>query len=114
VEGEQVSPGVIVAGDRSELARPLGEDTDLEGVAWIGRDVKIGAGVRLMGPLVLGDGASIGDRAQVRGSIVFPGTEIAAESILIDAIAGHSGILASVRRSTPSYDAPPPSEAERS
>ena len=88
-----MSPGVIVAGDS-----PLRADTEVDGIAWIGRDVQIGAGVRLMGPLVLGDGARIGDRAQLRESIVFPGTEIAAESILIGAIAGHSGILQSLRR----------------
>jgi len=54
--------------------------------------------VRLTGPLVLGDGAHIGDRAQLRSSIVFPGTEIVGGSILIGAIAGHSGILASLRQ----------------
>jgi mannose-1-phosphate guanylyltransferase len=93
IEGEEVSPGVIVAG-----GSPLREDTQIEGAAWIGHDVQIGAGVRLMGPLVLGDGASVGDRAQLRGSIVFPGTDVAAESILIGAIAAHSGILESLRR----------------
>jgi mannose-1-phosphate guanylyltransferase len=93
IEGEEVSPGVIVAGDS-----PLREDTQIEGAAWIGHDVQIGAGVRLMGPLVLGDGASVGDRAQLRSSIVFPGTAVAAESILIGAIAAHSGILESLRR----------------
>jgi mannose-1-phosphate guanylyltransferase len=98
MEGEEVSPGVIVAGYRSEIGQPLREDTEVEGPVWIGRDVRIGANARLMGPLVLGDGASVGDRAQLRASIVFPGTEIAAEAILIDAIAGHSGILASLRR----------------
>ncbi len=98
MEGEEVSPGVIVAEDRSNIGQPLRTDTDIDGIAWIGRGVQIGAGVRLMGPLVLGDGAKIGDRAQLRGSIVFPGTEIAAESILIGAIAGHSGILQRLRR----------------
>jgi mannose-1-phosphate guanylyltransferase len=93
IEGEELKSGVIVAG-----SSPLREDTEVEGPAWIGRDVQIGAGVRLMGPLVLGDGAIVGDRAQLRASIVFPGTEIAAESILIGAIAGHGGILASLRR----------------
>jgi mannose-1-phosphate guanylyltransferase len=93
VEGQQVRPGVIVAGG-SELR----EDTEIEGAAWIGHDVEIGAGVRLMGPVVLGDGARIGERSRLRGSIVFPGTEIAPESILIGAIAGHSNILASLRR----------------
>ncbi len=98
IEGDEVSPGVIVAGDRSKIGRPLGEDTEVEGPAWIGHDVRIGAGVRLMGPVVIGDGARIGNQAQLRGSIIFPGTEVAAESILIGAIAGHSGILESLRR----------------
>jgi mannose-1-phosphate guanylyltransferase len=93
IEGEELWPGVIVAGDSA-----VHEHTEIEGPVWIGRDVSIGEGVRLMGPLVLGDGARIGDHAQLRGSIVFPGTEIAAESILIGAISGHSGILQSLRR----------------
>jgi mannose-1-phosphate guanylyltransferase len=54
-----------------------------------------------MGPVVLGDAARIGPGAQLRESIVFPGTEIASESILIGAIAGHSGILQSLRRRAP-------------
>jgi mannose-1-phosphate guanylyltransferase len=90
--GREVSPGVILAGER-----PLPEDIEVEGPVWIGRDVSIGSGVRLMGPVVLGDGARVGDRVQLRESIVFPGTEVAEESILIGAIAGHSGILKSLR-----------------
>src|SRR5271166_6639033 len=46
IEGAEVSPGVLVAGARS----PLREDTELDGQAWIGRDVRIGERVRLMGP----------------------------------------------------------------
>jgi mannose-1-phosphate guanylyltransferase len=93
VEGRELRPGVIVA-DGSALP----EDVEVEGPAWIGRDVQIGEGVRLMCPIVVGDGVRIGDRAQLRGSIIFPGTEIAPESILIGAIAGHGGILGSLRR----------------
>jgi mannose-1-phosphate guanylyltransferase len=92
MEGDELRPGVTVVG-----ASPLREDTDVEGSVWIGRDVRIGAGVRLMGPIVLGDGARVGDGAQLRESIVFPGTEIAAESIVIGAIMGHGGILQSMR-----------------
>jgi mannose-1-phosphate guanylyltransferase len=98
VDGDEVRPGVTVAGGGSASEQPLRADTEIEGMAWIGRDVQIGTGVRLMGPMVLGDGARIGDRSQLRGSIVFPGTEIAPDSILIGAIAGHSGILQSLRR----------------
>jgi mannose-1-phosphate guanylyltransferase len=93
MEGEELRPGVRVVGDS-----PLREDTEIDGSAWIGRDVQIGAGVRLMGPIVLGDGVRVGDGAQLRESIVFPGTEIAPSSILIGAIAGHGGILQSLRR----------------
>jgi mannose-1-phosphate guanylyltransferase len=96
VEGEEVSPGVIVAGGAD--GSPLRPDTEVEGPVWIGRDVRIGDSVRLMGPIVLGDGASVGSGAQLRESIVFPGTDIAGESILIGAIAGHGGILESLRR----------------
>ena len=96
IEGVEISPGVIVAGGAD--ASPLRADTELDGAVWIGRDVSIGEGVRLMGPIVLGDGASIGDGVQLRESIVFPGTDVARESILIGAIAGHGGILQSLRR----------------
>jgi mannose-1-phosphate guanylyltransferase len=90
--GEELRPGVIVAG-RS----PLREDTEIDGPAWIGRDVQIGAGVRLMGPIVLGDGVRIGDGSQLRESIVFGGTVLAANSILIGAIAGQGSILEALR-----------------
>ncbi len=86
-------PGVTVAGDTV-----LPEDAVVEGPVWIGTDVRIGSYVRLTGPVVIGDGAQVGDRAQLRSSIIFPGTEIATGAILIDAIAGHSGILQSLRR----------------
>jgi mannose-1-phosphate guanylyltransferase len=88
-----VAPGVLRAG-----ASSLPQDSEVEGPAWIGRDVRLGTDVRLTGPVVIGDGASIGDGAQLRNTIVFPGTDLAAGAILIGAIAGHSGILKSLRR----------------
>src|ERR1700722_10765821 len=42
--GKEVSPGVILAGGRA-----LPEDLEVQGPVWIGHDVQIGAGVRLMG-----------------------------------------------------------------
>ena len=92
MEGELLAPGLTVVG-----GAPVRSDAIVEGPAWIGAGVKIGAEVRLTGPIVLGDGASIGDRAQLRSSIVFPGTEIGDDAILIDAIAGHNGIIESLR-----------------
>jgi len=100
IEGLEVRPGVLVADadGYAESARPLLGDTEVDGPAWIGRDVQIAEGVRLMGPIVLGDGARVGAHAQLRESIVFPGTDVPAASILIGAIAGHGGILQSLRR----------------
>ncbi|MFI5009663.1 MAG: sugar phosphate nucleotidyltransferase [Solirubrobacterales bacterium] len=92
VQGHEVRPGVTLAGEQ-----PLPDDLEIGGQAWIGHDVQIGAGVRLMGPIVLGDGARVGDGAQLRESIVFPGTEVAQGAILIGAIVGHAGILESLR-----------------
>lgn len=91
--GEELRPGIAVVGDS-----PLREDTEIDGSIWIGRGVQLGANVRLMGPIVLGDGAKIGDGAQLRETVLFPGTEVAAGSILIGAIAGHGGILQSLKR----------------
>jgi mannose-1-phosphate guanylyltransferase len=114
MDGEEVAPGVIVAGSEGEGndgtggdgtggdgagdgGSPIPEDAEVEGPVWIGRDVQIGAGVRLTGPLVLGDGARVGAGAQLRESILFPGTEVAPGAILIGAITGHAGILQSMR-----------------
>jgi mannose-1-phosphate guanylyltransferase len=93
IEGSEVQPGVTVAGDTA-----LPADATVEGPVWIGTEVEIGSGVRLTGPVVIGDGATIGDRAQLRSSIIFPGTEVGAESILIGAISAHNGIVESLRR----------------
>lgn len=101
VEGERVEEGLI-----------LGDGSDLDGVAlveppvWVGRDVKIGPHARLQGPLVIGDGARIGESALLRGSIIFPGTTIADEAILIGAIAGHAGIVESLRPRRPAAARP--------
>jgi mannose-1-phosphate guanylyltransferase len=92
IEGAELAPGVTLPAGAA-----LPADAQVEGPVWIGRDVQIGARVRLTGPLVLGDGARVGDGAQLRESIVFPGTEVAADAILIGAIAAHAGILQSLR-----------------
>ena len=92
VAGSELAPGVIV-GDGSRIDSVQ----SLEGSIWIGRDVAIGAGVRLRGPLASGDGATSGEGAALRDTIVFPGTEVGPRTILIGAIAGHFGIAASLR-----------------
>jgi mannose-1-phosphate guanylyltransferase len=92
LDGTEVAPGVTVAAGSA-----VPEGVEVDGPVWIGRDVQIGAGARLMGPVVMGDGASVGERAQLRETIVFPGTAVEPGAIVIGAIAGHAGILASLR-----------------
>ncbi len=92
VDGEELAPGVI-----APQGTVLPPDAQVDGPIWIGQDVYVGAGARLMGPVVLGDGARIGASAQLRETIVFPGTTIEDGAILIGAIAGHAGILESLR-----------------
>ncbi|MEV4418430.1 NDP-sugar synthase [Patulibacter sp. NPDC049589] len=89
-------PDAIMVGTGSSLdAAAL-----VEGPVWVGRDVEIGAGVRLQGPLVLGDGVVVGEGAAIKRSIVLPGTTIQANTILIEAITGSTGIVASLRPRT--------------
>lgn len=64
---------------------------------WVGEGCTIGHGVTLMGNVVIGDGCTVGHGASLRDTIVFPGTEISRDAILIGAIAGHSGIVESLR-----------------
>jgi len=92
LSGEEIEEGLVV-GDGSSL----GGVAIAEPPVWIGRDVQIGADVRLQGPLAIGDGAVIGDGASLLNSIVLPGTEVAGDAILIGAIAGHAGIVESLR-----------------
>jgi mannose-1-phosphate guanylyltransferase/mannose-1-phosphate guanylyltransferase/phosphomannomutase len=62
----------------------------VEGDVFIGESSLVEAGVRLTGPVVLGDGCRIGEGSAIRESIVWPGTELPPGTVLIDAVAGTS------------------------
>lgn len=85
---ESVHSGTPGALDAAEL---------VEGPIWVGRDVKIGDGVRLQGPVVVGDGAEIGAGAAVRDSIIFPGGVVPGGTIAIGAILGQGDVVANLR-----------------
>jgi mannose-1-phosphate guanylyltransferase/mannose-1-phosphate guanylyltransferase/phosphomannomutase len=80
-----------------ENGTPLPDDCEVDGPVWVGQDCKIGSSVKLMGPVVIGDGSTVGDGASLRDSIVFPGTTVGDEQIVIGAIYGHAGIVESLR-----------------
>ena len=69
----------------------------VEGPAWVGEGVEFGEGVRLMGPVAIGDHCTVGAGASLRDSIVFPGTAVDDGEILIGAIHGHAGIVDSLK-----------------
>jgi mannose-1-phosphate guanylyltransferase len=92
IDGRELHPGAIV-GEHTQLP----QDLAIDGQVWLGRQVQIASDTRLMGQIVIGDGSRIGQGAQLRDSIILPGTEIAAGAILIGSIAGHSQILQSMR-----------------
>jgi mannose-1-phosphate guanylyltransferase/mannose-1-phosphate guanylyltransferase/phosphomannomutase len=50
-----------------------------------------------MGPVVVGDGSTIGEGAALRETIVLPGTDVAAGTILVGAIVGHAGVVEGLR-----------------
>jgi mannose-1-phosphate guanylyltransferase len=68
---------------------PDGLELD-EPPVYVGEGCEIGPGVRLTGPLVLGDRCRVGEGAQIRDSVLWPGTEVTPHVVLIDAVAGTS------------------------
>jgi mannose-1-phosphate guanylyltransferase len=86
----EVEPGAPEVSDGIRSASPL-EGAEVEGPVLIGSGVELGAGVRIQGPAIVGDGCRIGDGAWVRDSILLHGAELAAEGMLIGAIAGRVG-----------------------
>lgn len=82
----QVDPGApeVTAGVRA--ASPLG-GADVSAPALIGAGVELGEGVRIEGPVIIGDGCRLGAGACVRDSILLEGAEVAANGILVGAIA---------------------------
>lgn len=86
-------PEAVVVGEGSSL-----EAAELvEGPVWLGKDVTVESGVRLQGPLVIGDGAVVGRGSALKRSIVLPGTTVQPDTILIEAITGQTGIVGAMR-----------------
>jgi mannose-1-phosphate guanylyltransferase len=84
-----VEPGAPEVAEGVRSASSL-EAVEVEGPAFVGENVEIGAGVRLEPPVIVGDGCRIGDGAIVRDSILLEGAEVPARGILIGAIAARA------------------------
>jgi NDP-sugar pyrophosphorylase family protein len=75
----EVSPGVRSG---SDLA-----GAEVDPPALVGADVELGEGVRLLGPVVVGDGCRIGAGAVVGGSVLLDGAELAPRAVLAGGVA---------------------------
>lgn len=98
--GELKLPSLPAAGPDAQIVDPsssLDRAELVEGPVWVGRNVTVEPGVRLQGPLVLGDNVVVREGAAIKRSIVLPGTEIQANTILIEAITGQTGIVQALR-----------------
>jgi mannose-1-phosphate guanylyltransferase/mannose-1-phosphate guanylyltransferase/phosphomannomutase len=77
---------VRVEFDASRL-NPAEVDGIEEPPVYVGEDCEIPRGVRLTGPVVMGDRCIVGEEAAIRDSVLWPGTEVAAHEVLIGAVA---------------------------
>ena len=82
----EVEPG------QPEVSEGVRSGSDLSGVevdppALIGSGAELGEGVRLLGPVVVGDGCRIGAGAVVGASILLEGTELAPRAVLAGGVA---------------------------
>ncbi len=66
----------------------LGDDVRIDGDVRIGAQASLGAGVRIVGPTVLGDRVSVGAAATIENSIVWDGVTVGAGAHISDSIVG--------------------------
>jgi mannose-1-phosphate guanylyltransferase len=85
-EGGAGSPDGVVVGSSSGV----NADAILEAPVYVGERCRIAAGARLSGPVVVGDDCSIGEGAAISDTVVWPGTDVPAGTVLIGAVAGTS------------------------
>jgi mannose-1-phosphate guanylyltransferase len=78
---QRLRDGVLVAPGAS-----LPENPQIEPPVLVGTGAEIGSDVVLEGPIVVGDGCRIGRGARLKRSVLLPGTEIPADTILVEAI----------------------------
>lgn len=80
-----------IPGTRADGVDPsavLGEGVRTEGAVWVGARARIGDGVSLIGPSVVGDGVTIEPNARVERTILWAGATVGANATLNDSIVG--------------------------
>ncbi len=95
VEGASVNGGLRVGESSTIDGQVL-----MEPPVFVGEDCRIAADVRLTGPVVIGDRCTIGEGAVLRDAVVWPGTDVAPNAMLIGAIAGERPLAEHLRAET--------------
>ena len=95
--GREVRDG-LRAGEGAALAADL---ELMEGPGWIGEECQLGEGLRLMGPVAIGDRSTIGDGASLRDVILLPGTQVPAGEVVVGETVGRAHLVERLRRLDP-------------
>jgi mannose-1-phosphate guanylyltransferase len=83
IDGSEIEEGLWRADEATLQGAVL-----IEPPVYIGPNATIEADVRLTGPVVVGPGATVGARASLREAMVWPGSAVTAQSVLIGGIVG--------------------------
>jgi mannose-1-phosphate guanylyltransferase len=86
VEGAFEIPGTRARG--IDLTATVSGDAQIDDDVWVGADARIGPGVRIAGPSVVGDRVSVGPDARIERSILWEGAAVGAGATLRNAIVG--------------------------
>jgi mannose-1-phosphate guanylyltransferase len=86
VEGVFSIPGTRTSG--AALSATVAGDVRIDGDVWIGSGARVGPGVTIIGPSVIGDGVSIAPNARVERTILWEGATVGAGATLRDSIVG--------------------------
>src|SRR3954452_7041314 len=93
--------GAVNVEGRGARLDPVGDEAAVEagdpcvyGPVIVGDGCDLDSGARLDGPLVVGDGCTIGAGARVKHSVLLPGSQVAAGTIVAGAIYGQAGAVA--------------------
>ena len=86
VEGAFTIPGTRANG--TSLTADVADDARVDGDVWIGSAARVGPGVTIIGPSVIGDGVTIAPNARIERSILWEGATVGAGATLRDSIVG--------------------------
>lgn len=83
-------PGQLTKQGWLEEGASISSDCDVDGMVMLGKNSRVDSGASLKGHVIVGDNCQIKSGAVVENSILWSGTTIGANAVLIDSILGHN------------------------